>query len=1006
MLYSFVEASRTAMMSISSHVLDITIGEPADGVPIIAHYKDNGNRWRQIGRTITGKNGRVSSVSQNFRIRSGIYKLYFGVEDYYRKKGIDCFYPYVEVIEFDMVYESAEVINKKLLQEEEWLKNFRANTKRSIQLREAIDSITDKFMDRLVSLQENVMPMHEVNGRLQVKQKNIQRLIKTIDTTIQFYGRTSELESSIKDGNPGHDLEAYLENMECLQQAVQFFESHPNYQNQTDNMRMTLETGYSVLETEYRSVVQKNTMQADPAVVIESLDDHYELLGSRAKDIKTVRDISSMIRLGVWLLERERSRFLMHYAKIRGENMMKTINAVAQHHTSLNAKTHSRAGMIKNALKKATGRNEKLDRRSGGIDFDGSESESALLMAGCLLALLEVEEAIMVKTIPDTTKRAQVFRELVANPLGYVVRHIQKIVQDNDKGVLPLLPLLRFLSAHQTRLSNLAMNSMADIPFEALMRLLRVKSSSHINEFVEKLKNDNNKFVPIDGNVHPITANTVNFLATLTIYRHTVTQQLLFMTAPQGANSTLLLPKLFARILSALGLTLNKKSENYEDPALSSIFLLNNFNYIAKALEDDEDGLLPVINEQNNQILSFYHSEIEQHLNRYMRSWNQCISTLQGIQRLVDDKNLIRNILTNFTREFDAVISQQRDYCIADLKLRDIVRAHVKKAVMPLYITLIQRTEFCGPQFFIRQTKYTKELLESSIDRLFDASVSRTTGRVLLMCRGPTAKFMPNALVFPGGVIADSDKLLGHPKKIAALRCILSVKLKQELFEETGVILGQKESAATSPELHELQEKTRNDANIFKLVCPSPPVDELIEWNTWLTPSTYKQRYMTTFYLAEIDGKRNISDSNGNCRISGEPTVQICEKEMSNHCWINPKECIERAFKGEVILPPPQVYELTRISQVSYNELQLYGNTTHVLCPQIINWSDGSHITNLLPGDHLYIDKDSFHQPSRELSPNAIEVDMMKPTHRLEYRRKPLYVQCKYSCIAYHESIV
>ncbi|KAK5978457.1 hypothetical protein GCK32_005427, partial [Trichostrongylus colubriformis] len=115
--------------------------------------------------------------------------------------------------------------------------------------------------------------------------------------------------TKLSDGNPSHDLETYLENMECLQQAIQFFESHPNYQNQTENMKLTLETGFSVLETEYRSVVQKNTIQADPMVLIESLDEQYELMGSRAKEIKTVRDFTALIRLGVWLLERERTRF-------------------------------------------------------------------------------------------------------------------------------------------------------------------------------------------------------------------------------------------------------------------------------------------------------------------------------------------------------------------------------------------------------------------------------------------------------------------------------------------------------------------------------------------------------------------------------------------------------------------------------------------------------------------------------------------------------------------------
>ncbi|CAJ0603552.1 unnamed protein product [Cylicocyclus nassatus] len=615
--------------------------------------------------------------------------------------------------------ESADVIHKKLVQEEEWLKNFKANTQKSEQLREAIETITDRFQARLTSLQENVLPMHEVNGRLQIKQKNIQRLIKTIDTTIQFYGRTNELETSIRDGNPSHDLEAYLENMECLQQAIQFFESHPNYQNQTENMKLNLESGYNVLESEYRSVVQKNTVQADPVVVIESLDDQYELMGSRSKDIKTVRDMAALTRLGTWLLERERTRFLTHYAKIRGDNMMRTISAVAQHHATLYAKAPSRTGAIKNVLKKATGRSEK-DKRYA--DIDGGETEGALLMAGCLLALLEVEESVMVKTIPDTARRAQVFRELVANPLGYVIRHIQRVVQESDKGVLPLLPLLRFLSAHQTRLHNLATNSMADVPFESLMRLLRVKGSSYINEFVEKLKNDNTKFVPVDGNVHPVTVATMNFLAALTAYRGTITQQLLVMMAPQGTNSALLLPKLFARILSALGMTLTKKSENYDDPALSNLFLLNNYNYIAKALEDDEDGLLPVIKEQNTQILSFYRTEIEKYINNYIRSWHPCIATLHDVHRILDDKNMIRNMLVNFTREFDQTVALQRDYCIVDLKLRELVCENVKRALVPVYIPLLQRVTSCGEQFFSKQLKYTKESLESSIDRLFDAS--------------------------------------------------------------------------------------------------------------------------------------------------------------------------------------------------------------------------------------------------------------------------------------------
>ena len=39
-----------------------------------------------------------------------------------------------------------------------------------------------------------------------------------------------------------------------------------------------------------------------------------------------------------------------------------------------------------------------------------------------------------------------------------------------------------------------------------------------------------------------------------------------------------------ARVLSALGLNLSNKAETYGDPALRPVFMLNNFNYIIKAL--------------------------------------------------------------------------------------------------------------------------------------------------------------------------------------------------------------------------------------------------------------------------------------------------------------------------------------------------------------------------------------------------------------------------------------
>ncbi|KAE9416256.1 hypothetical protein Angca_003573 [Angiostrongylus cantonensis] len=83
--------------SISSHVLDTTVGRPAEGVLIVAYFQER-NMWKQIGSTYTGKDGRVMSVSPEFPLRNGTYKLFFGVENYFKKIGIESFYPHVEVV--------------------------------------------------------------------------------------------------------------------------------------------------------------------------------------------------------------------------------------------------------------------------------------------------------------------------------------------------------------------------------------------------------------------------------------------------------------------------------------------------------------------------------------------------------------------------------------------------------------------------------------------------------------------------------------------------------------------------------------------------------------------------------------------------------------------------------------------------------------------------------------------------------------------------------------------
>ncbi len=86
------------MSQITSHILDTTKGKPASGVLILLFHQEN-NDWKEIGRSITNSDGRVTDLlEKNVIAQSGIYKLKFETSAYYEQQSIKTFYPFVEII--------------------------------------------------------------------------------------------------------------------------------------------------------------------------------------------------------------------------------------------------------------------------------------------------------------------------------------------------------------------------------------------------------------------------------------------------------------------------------------------------------------------------------------------------------------------------------------------------------------------------------------------------------------------------------------------------------------------------------------------------------------------------------------------------------------------------------------------------------------------------------------------------------------------------------------------
>lgn len=135
------------------------------------------------------------------------------------------------------------------------------------------------------------------------------------------------------------------------------------------------------------------------------------------------------------------------------------------------------------------------------------------------------------------------------------------------------------------------------------------------------------------------------------------------------------------------------------------------------------------------------------------------------------------------------------------------------------------------------------------------------TLEVLLVQRNPAARFMGGTWVFPGGAV-DAHEGEGDPAhRLAGVR---------EVEEETGVRL--------------------------------PDPSALVLVSRWITPSAFRIRFDTFFFLAEMP--------------SGQE-VRVDAAECVDHGWFRPATALERFREGRLKLVLPTIRHLERLAPMA-----------------------------------------------------------------------------------------
>lgn len=297
----------------------------------------------------------------------------------------------------------------------------------------------------------------------------------------------------------------------------------------------------------------------------------------------------------------------------------------------------------------------------------------------------------------------------------------------------------------------------------------------------------------------------------------------------------------------------------------------------------------------------------------------------------------------------------------------------------------------------IGQSLGTSSRNQNVLRMLNGSVVSGQEYKLLMLKRAKTLAF-PNSYVFPGGVVDKADfsskwwdvfKKRG-PSGIAEVSKIIkqsdeprpgvlqaatytytdesandSQKLPPEValrltairetFEECGVLIARRNTTSLMESVSTVkvddtvkwQKRVQKNAGQMMQLCLEldccPDVWGLHEWSIWLTPAQLKPRFETLFFL---------------CTLNEKPNLYYSPDEVSNHLWCSPLELLELYANKKIWLPPPQIYELSRLLNITELELleefavKRQSNNLTMLFPVRAHARDG--FLQLLTGDDLY----------------------------------------------------
>ncbi|KAM6376879.1 exocyst complex component 7 isoform X10 [Numenius arquata] len=639
-------------------------------------------------------------------------------------------------------------IEDKLKQEEETLSFIKESLEKSDQLTKNMVSILSSFESRLMKLENSIIPVHKQTENLQRLQENVEKTLSCLDHVISYYHVAKDTEKIIKEGPTGR-LEEYLNCMDKIQKAVEYFQDNNPDSPELNRVKSLFERGKESLESEFRSLMTRHTKPVPPILILDLIsgDDEMETQEEMSLEHLPESVLHDIIRISGWLVENGRNQdFMTVYFQIRSVQLDRSIKGLKDHFRKNSSSTgvpYSPA--IQNKRKDTP--TKKPIKRPGRDDVFDIEIDAYIHCVSAFVKLAQSEYQLLTEIVPEHHQK-KTFDSLIQESLDNLIMEGDNIVSAARKAiirhdysaVLTIFPILKHLKQMKPEFDQVLQGTAAGTKnkLPGLITSMETTGAKALEEFADNIKNDPDKEynMPKDGTVHELTSNAILFLQQLLDFQETAGAMLASQETSSSASSyssefsRRLLSTYICKVLGNLQLNLLSKSKVYEDPALSAIFLHNNYNYILKSLEKSELIQLVAVTQKTAE--RSYRELIEQQIQTYQRSWLKVTDYIlernlpvfqPGVKLKDKERQMIKERFKGFNDGLEELCKIQKAWAIPDMEQRDKIRRAQKTIVKETYGAFLNRygnVPFTkNPEKYI---KYQVDQVGEMIEKLFDTS--------------------------------------------------------------------------------------------------------------------------------------------------------------------------------------------------------------------------------------------------------------------------------------------